>query len=74
MSEAVAITGSQRGGGRNYNAGEFPGAPAVRTRCSHCWGPGSKPGRGTENPASHKVQQKNKKEIGKLGNLVEVRV
>ena len=30
--------------------GEFPGDPVVRTQRSHCWGPGSIPGRGTKIP------------------------
>ena len=29
---------------------EFPGIPVVRTRCFHCWGPGSIPGGGTKIP------------------------
>ena len=35
---------------------EFPGGPVVRTRCSHCQGLGSIPGRGTKIPASRVVQ------------------
>ena len=67
MSEAVAKTGSQRGGGRNYNAGEFPVVPAVRTQCSHCWGLGSNPGRGTEILQVTRCSKKIKKKSGSWG-------
>ena len=39
---------------------EFPGSPVVRTRCFHCWGPGSVPGGGTRIPQPV-VQEKEKK-------------
>ena len=41
--------------------GEFPGSPAVRTQCSHCWGPGSIPGQGTRIPWAMKHGQREKK-------------
>ena len=37
-------------------AREFPGGPVARTPGSHCWGPGSIPGGGNENPTSCSAQ------------------
>ena len=50
--------------------GDFPGDPVVKTSPSKAGGAGSKPGRGTENPASHKVQPEIKRllqQVRKIG-------
>ena len=49
---------------------EFPGSPVVRTRCFHCHGLGSIPGRGTKIPqaAQHNQKKKKKKKDSFFGN------
>ena len=41
---------------------EFPGNPVVRTWRSHCWGPGSIPGRGTKIPQTVRWGLKSQKQ------------
>ena len=40
---------------------EFPGGPVVRTRCFHCWGPGSVSGQGAKILQATEHGQKKKK-------------
>ena len=61
LKDCLLVYNPQVGSNKIFHFWECPGGPVVRTRHSHCQGPGSIPGPGTKIPLAMRHGQKKKK-------------